>query len=156
MEETESEYFTTISGSNTLAMLASFEAGRDVIFDIIQTKKLPISLFSYVRKNAATEEQGIPVNRNENALTILIEKLDYNLYELLFNRLVFHSRELGIGSFSAITDTLLFLQDRGDEGNFVSGQTCDCIYVLIFLQICYEEVFKNYRSCKLIGVINQS
>jgi hypothetical protein len=125
MKETESEYFTTISGSNTIAMLASFEAGRDIIFDIIRTEELPISLFSYVRKNAATEEEDNYVSRNENALTILIEKLDYDLYELLFNRIVFHSRELGIGSFSAITDAVLFLQDRGDEGNFISGQTCN-------------------------------
>ncbi|KAG2189576.1 hypothetical protein INT46_000608, partial [Mucor plumbeus] len=114
MKKRKSNYFTTISGSKTLAMLASFEVGRGILLGILETDDLPISLFSYSRKNAKTEEYNKRVTRQENALTILIEKLEYDLYHLLFNRLVFHSRKLGIGSFSAVTDTLIFLQGRGD------------------------------------------
>jgi hypothetical protein len=118
MKKRKSNYFTTISGSKTLAMLASFEVGRGILLGILETDDLPISLFSYSRKNAKTEEYNKRVTRQENALTILIEKLEYDLYHLLFNRLVFHSRKLGIGSFSAVTDTLIFLQGRGDIGKF--------------------------------------
>ncbi|GAN03584.1 hypothetical protein MAM1_0043d03039 [Mucor ambiguus] len=72
MKLIKSKYFTTISGSNTLAMLASmletFPEGKSILFDIMKTDELHINLFSY----------------------------------------------LGTGSFSALTDTILFLQERGN------------------------------------------
>lgn len=118
MQKVNSNYFTTISGSSTLAMLASFDIGREILFDVLETDALPISLFSYVRHNARTEQHDERKTRKENALTILIEKLEYDLYYLLFNRLILHSKKLGIGSFSALTDTLVFLQSRGAQGKF--------------------------------------
>lgn len=117
MRGRESKYFTTISGSNTLAMLASFELGREIIFDIIETEELPITLFSYVRlSNSSQAVQGKNMDTSENALTILIEEFDYDLYELLFNRVILYSKKLGTGCFSAVTDALIFLQERGNRG----------------------------------------
>ncbi|KAI8641625.1 hypothetical protein BD408DRAFT_444199 [Parasitella parasitica] len=113
MRARESKYFTTISGSNTLAMLASFEAGREVIFDIIETDELPFTLFSYV--SSSLNKTGQVVNTRENALTVLIEEFDYDLYQLMFNRLIYHSKQLGTGCFSAVTDALIFLQERGNR-----------------------------------------
>lgn len=43
-----SNFFSTIAGSRTLAMLASFEDGRSIIKRIV-AKKVPISIFSYPR-----------------------------------------------------------------------------------------------------------
>lgn len=95
-------------------MLASFQEGRDIILQILQTDDLPINIISYVRVFAMTEKMGEWVNRNENALTILIEKFDYELYDLLFNRVLLNSTKLGVGVFCAITETLVFLQGRGE------------------------------------------
>lgn len=112
MKRNKSKYFTTISGSNTLAMLASmldtFPDGRSIIFDIIKTDELQINLFSYVRVT-----KGKP-RKNENALIVLIELLQDDLFKLLLNRVLLHSKNLGTGSFSALTDTILFLQERGN------------------------------------------
>ncbi|KAI7892963.1 uncharacterized protein EV154DRAFT_561880 [Mucor mucedo] len=44
----ESNFFSTIAGSRTLAMLASFKDGRQVIKSILE-KEIPISIFSYAR-----------------------------------------------------------------------------------------------------------
>jgi hypothetical protein len=117
MRGRESKYFTTISGSNTLAMLASFEDGRDIIFDIIETEELAITLFSYGRLSSNQAVQGKTMDTSENALTILIEEFDYDLYELMFNRVIYHSKQLGTGCFSAVTDALIYLQERGNRGN---------------------------------------
>ncbi|CEP15173.1 hypothetical protein [Parasitella parasitica] len=113
MRAHESKYFTTISGSNILAMLASFDVGREVLFDIIETDELPITLFSYVR--SSLNEEGHVVNTRENALTVLIEEFDYDLYQLMFNRVIYHSKQLGTGCLSAVTDALIFLQERGNR-----------------------------------------
>ncbi|KAF1800675.1 hypothetical protein FB192DRAFT_1120338 [Mucor lusitanicus] len=122
MRGRESKYFTTISGSNTLAMLASFELGREIIFDIIETEELPITLFSYVRlSNSSQAVQGKNMDTSENALTILIEEFDYDLYELLFNRVILYSKKLGTGCFSAVTDALIFLQERGNRDLLLSS-----------------------------------
>lgn len=121
MKKEKSRYFTTISGSNTLAMLASFQDGRDIIFEILQTDDLPINVISYVRRLATAEKMGEFVDRNENALTILIEKFDYELFDLLFNRILLSSTRAGVGAFCAITETLIFLQGRGETSKF--GET---------------------------------
>ncbi|KAG2206944.1 hypothetical protein INT47_008413 [Mucor saturninus] len=44
----ESNFFSTIAGSRTLAMLASFKDGRQIIKSILE-KEIPISIFSYAR-----------------------------------------------------------------------------------------------------------
>lgn len=116
MKRQKSNYFTTLAGSNTITVLASFEKGREVLYDILKTEDLPICLFGYVQRDASTEVQNKVEDRAANALTVLIEKLDYNIYELLFYRVVLHSKSLGIGSCSVLTDTLLFLQGRGERG----------------------------------------
>ncbi|KAL7310470.1 hypothetical protein PS15m_009966 [Mucor circinelloides] len=121
MRGRESKYFTTISGSNTLAMLASFELGREIIFDIIETEELPITLFSYVRSSSSQAVPGKTMDTSENALTILIEEFDYDLYELMFNRVILYSKQLGTGCFSAITDALIFLQERGNRDLLLSS-----------------------------------
>ncbi|KAL9539788.1 hypothetical protein PS6_011050 [Mucor atramentarius] len=112
MKLIKSKYFTTISGSNTLAMLASmletFPDGRSILFDIIKTDELEINLFSYVRIKKGEER------KTENALIVLIELLEDDLFKLLFNRVLLHSKKLGTGSFSALTDALLFLRERGN------------------------------------------
>lgn len=95
-------------------MLASFQEGRNIIFQILQTDDLLINIISYVRASASMENMGGWEDRNENALTILIERFDYELYDLLFNRVLLHSTKLGVGAFCAITDTLLFLEGRGE------------------------------------------
>ncbi|KAL0145079.1 hypothetical protein V8B55DRAFT_1442683 [Mucor lusitanicus] len=114
MKLIRSKYFTTVSGSNTLAMLASmletFPEGRSILFDIMKTDELQINLFSYVR---IKKDEG---RKNENALIVLIEFLEDDLFELMFNRVLLHSKKLGTGSFSAVTDAILFLQERGNGG----------------------------------------
>ncbi|CAO0793275.1 unnamed protein product [Mucor circinelloides] len=114
MRKEKSGYFTTISGSNSLALLASFTDGRSILFQVIRDEETAISLFSYVAKSAETDEVFRTESRNENALTILIGVRDFVLYDLLLNRVLLHTQKLGEGSFSAVADSLVFLQSRGD------------------------------------------
>ncbi|GAN11046.1 hypothetical protein MAM1_0457d10599 [Mucor ambiguus] len=79
-------------------------------------EEIAISLFSYVRKEAPTDEAYKTESRNENALTILIQVQDFPLYNLLLNRVLFHAQKLGAGCYSAVTDSLFYLQSRGDTG----------------------------------------
>lgn len=116
MIESKSRYFTTISGSNSLALLSKFADGRDILFRIIQNEEMALCLFTYIHNYAKMEEQLKRADRNENALTILIEKQDFALYELLLNRVILHAEELGAGCYIAITDALIFLESRGDTG----------------------------------------
>ncbi|KAK4511973.1 uncharacterized protein ATC70_003972 [Mucor velutinosus] len=130
MKKEKSRYFTTTSGSNSLALLASFEDGRDILFRVVQDEELPISLFSYVSKQAVTDNAYKTESRNENALTILIESRDFALYNLVLNRVLFHAQKLGAGCYSAVTDSLIYLQSRGDTGtsNFLRSKK----HVLMF------------------------
>lgn len=186
----ESNFFSTISGSRTLAMLASFDKGKEII-KLIIAKELPISIFSDPRsvndvaieddekfwmdqkqkflkffakpekKDTSTKQSvndtpnssrfgpqsyheepavsTVPkieyrnslvkaaskekranqsIAGNENVLTVLIEKLDYDLYKLIFNRILLDSKKLGPGCLSALTDALLFLQEMGNSGKY--------------------------------------
>lgn len=148
MKKVKSNYFTTIPGSNTLAILASFDIGREILFDILETDSLPISLFSYIRKNAKTEKLNERITRKENALTILIENLEYDLYHLLFNRLLLSSAKLGNGSFSAITDTLVFLQNRGAQGKLTARLNSWRLLNEPKIQRSWPKVYSSYHFWK--------
>lgn len=148
MKKVNSNYFTTIPGSNTLAILASFNIGREILFDILETDSLPISLFSYIRKNAKTEKLNERITRKENALTILIENLEYDLYHLLFNRLLLSSAKLGNGSFSAITDTLVFLQNRGAQGKLTTRLNLWRLLNEPKIQRSWPKVYNSYHFWK--------
>lgn len=181
----ESNYFSTIAGSRTLAMLASFKTGRRIIFMIVN-QSIPISIFSYVRSQSEinrsnpeetkedrvereeyehslmtrtqsqrtegsslenslsndpgkynmptlypgelsyrsapfklaeeTKTKNVIIASNENVLTVLIHELSYDLYKLLFNRILSDSKKLGPGCLSSLTDALLFLQEEGNSG----------------------------------------
>lgn len=183
--DVESNYFSTIAGSRTLAMLASFKTGRRIIFMIVN-QSIPISIFSYVRSQfeinrsnpeetveertereeyeyklmtrtqsqrteGSSSENSLPKNpgeynmptlyagelsyrsaplklaeetktknviiaSNENVLTVLIHELSYDLYKLLFNRILSDAKKLGPGCLSSLTDALLFLQEEGNSG----------------------------------------
>lgn len=93
-------------------MLASFEEGRRILFELLQISKMPVTLFSYNKQPKETDS----LSTNENALTLLIEKTNYDLYNLLFNRILSDSKSIGIGCLSALTDALIFLQERANNG----------------------------------------
>lgn len=96
-------------------MLASFEEGRAIIYSLLEMEKLPISLFSYAAELTEEQEKEY-LSTNENALTVLVEKLSYDLYKLLFNRILSDSKVVGIGSLSALTDVLIYLQEHSNNG----------------------------------------
>lgn len=142
--KTDSNFFSTIAGSRTLAMLASFEEGRVVIKSII-ARRVPINIFSYARtgsqeipdegpdKNMLDEmayrsspaknfSKCVPntkiIASKENVLTVLIDELSHDLYTLLFNCILTDSKKLGPGCLSSLTDALLYLQVRGNYSKF--------------------------------------
>lgn len=193
----ESNFFSTIAGSRTLAMLASFKSGRDII-KLIVAEGIPISIFSYARTIAAqpkmdsdekymnekkqalfkffgyaakrnkkneheesfsnvltyrssdpnllTEEprKVDPIVGNENVLTVLIETLNYDMYSLLFNRILSDAKRLGPGCLSALTDALLFLQEEDNAGNMLVLFFIDVTNT--FLKIFCLQAAKNYPS----------
>ncbi|KAI7895161.1 uncharacterized protein EV154DRAFT_496092 [Mucor mucedo] len=170
----ESNFFSTIAGSRTLAMLASFEMGKEII-KLIVIQPIPISIFSYAkpipeifetpddyddRERLKTSRMNAPSIRNfngtdsgtnsisvnykmayrdspprfnkhvqnnqsmvsnENVLTVLIEDLSYEMYQLLFNRILADSKKLGPGCLSSLTDALLLLQVEGNVDLLLSS-----------------------------------
>jgi hypothetical protein len=102
------KYFTTISGSETLAMLASFDIGQRVLKYIITTPSVPINISSYTKEN----------NERENVLTVLIENDRDDLFSVFFNRVLTDSYNTGPGNLSAVMDALLYLESRGISGLF--------------------------------------
>ncbi|KAI8080378.1 hypothetical protein BDF21DRAFT_462970 [Thamnidium elegans] len=74
------------------------------------------------KEKIATDEDinrtGFPsviVKRNESILTVLVENSSYNLFKLLFNRVLSDSKTVGTGSLSVLTDVVLFLQEIDSE-----------------------------------------
>jgi hypothetical protein len=102
------KYFTTISGSKTLAMLASFKFGQTILKDIITTPGIPINIASYTKEN----------NERENVLTVLTEKDRDDLFSVFFNRVLTDSYNEGPGNLSAVMDALVYLQSRETPGIF--------------------------------------
>lgn len=135
MQNIKSTYFTTLSGSNTLAMLASFCEGRKILFDIVRTEQLAVNLMSYVRKDDNNKVQ------TENALIVLLndeeteDTSEDDLFRLLLNRMLLFSKTSGAGSFSAITDTVLHLQECGNRDLLLESSQ-----KLSFLQIKREDL----------------
>jgi hypothetical protein len=168
----ESNFFSTIAGSRTLAMLTSFEDGRDIVKQIFGMN-IYISIFSYPRsinertkndqkdydddddceemeeytreittdssysnnslvqsssgissyrsskRKDVPEYLGNSILENENILTILIENFAYDLYKLVFNRILLDSKELGPGCLSVLSDALIYLQEEGNYGKYI-------------------------------------
>ncbi|GAA5803911.1 hypothetical protein HPULCUR_009396 [Helicostylum pulchrum] len=168
-------YFSTLSGSKTLVMLASFEEGREII-KLLLPQKVPIGIFSFHIPLTEINDERLPefsiaieywkshysklkdkfgcnsendtstennnesndslkdkiiyrsseegsvssekceiMATNENVLTVLIKESSYDLFKLLFNRILFDSKKLGPGCLSALTDALVFLQEEGNS-----------------------------------------
>lgn len=126
MEDQESNYFKTVSGSNTLFLLASFEEGHKVLYYILKSDKLAVNIFSsghaILPITAATKEQTISQRANfyysNNTLKILLHQKKFDLYHLLLNRFLFYSRYHGVGGYTTLTDTLLYLQENNQRGKF--------------------------------------
>jgi hypothetical protein len=100
------QYFSTISGSNTMAMLASFPIGQEILKSIVQRSSIPINIFSYTMAGRL----------RENVLTVLIEMMKYDLFNLLFNRILCDAPTVGPGNLPALGDALLYLQNQGNRG----------------------------------------
>lgn len=58
------------------------------------------------------------IAENENVLTVLIKELSYNLYTLMFNRILSDSKKIGPGCLSALVDALVYLQEEGNTGKY--------------------------------------
>ncbi|KAI7895120.1 uncharacterized protein EV154DRAFT_33959 [Mucor mucedo] len=72
----ESNFFSTISGSRTLAMLASFESGREII-KLIIAKELPISIFSdprYVKDVGIEDDEQFWIDQRQRALEFWVDQ----------------------------------------------------------------------------------
>lgn len=158
-----------------LAMLASFEDGRETIKSILASRA-PIGIFSYLvsqaqideyndkakisrnKRNLAppklqetqlkdpttnrSTESNTPkieakvityrssisrkvtylendISRNENALTVLIDKLSLDLHNLLFIRIILDSKIVGPGCISSLTDTLQYLEKKKNHSKLI-------------------------------------
>ncbi|KAI8976472.1 hypothetical protein BDB01DRAFT_853115 [Pilobolus umbonatus] len=109
----ESRYFSTISGSNTMALLASFPVGQAILQDIFMHSKIPINIFSYEGKIPDSKKKKHNYRGlKENVLTVLINQDNFNLANFIFIKNIRDSKLLGPGQFTALMDTLLYLQSR--------------------------------------------
>jgi hypothetical protein len=161
--DSSSNFFTTMAGSKTLAMLASFLDGRDIIKQVLMTNT-PISICSYARsiaddpddksneehltysytdsmssssssdvlgwlrrpphiyyrdspqKCSTCEYDWKTIAAKENVLTVLVDHFEYDMYNVLVNRVLLDSKKLGPGCLSALTDAILFLQEVDNTG----------------------------------------
>lgn len=54
-----------------------------------------------------------------NLMTVLLTMLCYDLFELVFNRVLSDSKKIGPGCLSALTDALIYLQKEKNTGEFI-------------------------------------
>ncbi|KAI8887137.1 hypothetical protein K501DRAFT_307808 [Backusella circina FSU 941] len=118
------KFFTTVSGSRTLAMLASFPLGQNILKYIITTPRIPINIFSYAKEK----------NVQESMLTVLIEENKDDLFKVFFNRVLTDSYDAGPGNLSAVMDCLLYLQDQG-----ISELLLNCSKKLSYIPVKIER-----------------
>ncbi|KAG2237109.1 hypothetical protein INT48_004611 [Thamnidium elegans] len=78
----------------------------------------------YCRKSFDTTE----IARNENALTVLIDELNLDLYNLLYNRIILDSKKVGLNCLSSLTDTLQYLE-KGKNHNFLLSSSAKLAYL---------------------------
>ncbi|GAA5812199.1 hypothetical protein MFLAVUS_005649 [Mucor flavus] len=69
-------------------------------------------IYQSSKEGSVSSKKCEMMETNENVLTVLIEESSYDLFKLLFNRILFDSKTLGPGCLSALTDALVFLQDE--------------------------------------------
>lgn len=67
------------------------------------------------------------IARNENVLTVLIDVSSYDLYTLMFNRMLFDAKKIGPGCMSALVDAILYLQEKGNIGTYKPILKHNCI-----------------------------
>lgn len=58
---------------------------------------------------------GKSIVENENDPMVLIEELGYDLYNLMLNRILSDSKELGPGCLSALTDAFYFSRKKAAQ-----------------------------------------
>ncbi|KAI8883517.1 hypothetical protein K501DRAFT_333305 [Backusella circina FSU 941] len=117
-------FFTTIPGSKTLAMLASFTFGQQILKYIITTREIPLNIFSY------TTEKNV----KENVLTVLIKEAKNDLFKAFFNRALIDSYNQGPGNLYALIDSLLYLQNEE-----LSEPLLDCIKKISYIPVVIER-----------------
>lgn len=129
MQETKSSYFTTGSGNVTLLGLTKFEEGHKILYKILRTAKLPISLYYMDRFRkpdydlmSFVDPLTVPLQSLAtrvpplNVLTSLIMKQNMDLYDLLFNRALLYLKESSTGGYSVLNDVFITLQNTYQIG----------------------------------------
>ncbi|KAI8978582.1 hypothetical protein BDB01DRAFT_264119 [Pilobolus umbonatus] len=104
--KTECNYFATYSGSQTMAKLACFSDGWDILQMVMTDDDLPLVIFSHKKGERLWE----------NVLTVLLEHTQYDLFHYLFNRVIRDAEQSSLGTTSVLLDVLLYLQDQGNRG----------------------------------------
>ncbi|KAG2230414.1 hypothetical protein INT48_007256 [Thamnidium elegans] len=87
--------------------------------------------------NIPDDDSTRTIATNENVLTVLIEKASNDLFNLLFNRILLDSKELGPGCLLSLMDALVFLQ----EGNSDFGPQQ--------LGLSVREFYNYFKSCSV-------
>lgn len=98
----------TETGTASLKVTKNKNESNDVFKDKI--------IYRSSEEGCVSSEKCEMMATNENVLTVLIEESSYDLFKLLFNRILFDSKKLGPGCLSALTDALVFLQEEGNSG----------------------------------------
>jgi hypothetical protein len=106
-KEKATDFFKTRSGNRALSMLASFDDGQPIFQDILINKNFPMTIFSFPK----SEEES------ENFLTVLIKRRKYDLFELLFNEILYEYHQFGTNNLFPLMDTLLALRNVEIQGN---------------------------------------
>ncbi|KAI7895160.1 uncharacterized protein EV154DRAFT_34774 [Mucor mucedo] len=74
-----------------------------------------------IRKPSRVTEDSQSIASNENVLTVLINELSYDMYRLIFNRILSDSKKMGPGCLSSLTEALLLLQEEGNSDLLLSS-----------------------------------
>ncbi|KAI9245393.1 hypothetical protein EDC94DRAFT_413781 [Helicostylum pulchrum] len=107
---------TEVSSSENLS---SYDPAEDnmpnILEGVVYYRSAPLKPADIIK------EENVVIASNENVLTVLIHELSYDLYKLIFNRILSDSKRLGPGCLSSLTDALLFLQEEGNSDLLLSS-----------------------------------
>ncbi|KAI8875788.1 hypothetical protein K501DRAFT_338494 [Backusella circina FSU 941] len=106
ISDNKNTYFQTRSGNRILAMLASFKEGLPIFELILMKECFPMTIFSFPNGD----------DENENFLTVLIKKGECDLFELLFNEILYEYHQKGSNNLFPLMDTLLALRNAEIQG----------------------------------------
>ncbi|KAI8642776.1 hypothetical protein BD408DRAFT_443156 [Parasitella parasitica] len=145
-------YFATLLGSNTLAMLASFDDERHIIRRIFSGYDVPTSLISYKSNETVATCHGSCTILANSLTALLDDKIYDDLDKLLFLCIILNAKSRSdVRSIQALGDVVVYLNEKENSNELLLWRIHKLSYLHIGkLPILASEVREEMHLVDLI------